>query len=318
MFLEGVSSVVPLLAMICVGFFFAPSKWFGKAGMSFMSSFCLNLAIPFYMFYNVVRAYSRPSELFELFFNLQYPFIIILSGMAIGAVMAAILHIRPPRRGVFINAISLSNTVIMGMPVVASLYGEQILPVTMIFYAANTTLYWTVGVWIIRRETGAKSGKGIFGTLKAVFGTPPMFGFLCGLAWVMLKLPIPMFATRTLGMISACVTPLAMMFIGSVIRFAEFRHIAHWRDMLIAVGYRCLAVPFVTAGICSLLPVAPVVKQVFFILSNMPAMAQLPIVAREVGSDYEYASMVTAITTTISMAMVPVYVFILNYTKFLG
>ncbi len=318
MFLQGVTSVLPLLLLILLGFSVAKSAWFGKSGMAFMSKFCLDLAIPFYMFYNVVRTYSHPRELLELLISLQYPFMIILGGMAFGLIMTFFLRIKPPRRGVFINAVSLSNTVVMGMPVVASLFGDHVLPISMVFYASNTILYWTVGVWILRREVGARSGKGVFGTLKAVFGSRPMIGFLSGVVWVLLQLPVPDFALRTIGMISSSVTPLAMMFIGSVIRFADFKHVTHWRDLLVVVGYRFLIVPVISGIICSLMPVEPVVKQVFFILSNMPSMAQLPIVAKELNSDYEFASMTTALTTAISMAMVPVYVSVLNYTKFLG
>ena len=311
--LEGIASILPLLILIVIGFVCAKQPWFGPKGMDFLTKFNLDIAIPLYLFYSVTRTYSRPSAILELVRNVQYPAILILFGMVVGFVICLFLGIRAPQRSVFINAVSLSNVVVMGLPVVASLFGERVLPIAMVYYACNSLLYWTVGVWLLRRDAGRGGSIGVWGTIKTVFLSRPLLGLMAGVAWVCLGLSLPQFAVKSLGMISSAVTPLAMVFIGSVIRYADFRNIGNSRLLAFIVGYRLLIVPLVAGALCSLFPVSVAMKKVFFILSNMPSMAQLPIMSKEVGGDYELASLTTAVTTALSMIAVPVYVFLMNY-----
>ncbi|MCC8108945.1 MAG: hypothetical protein LIQ30_07870, partial [Planctomycetes bacterium] len=82
--------------------------------------------------------------------------------------------------------------------------------------------------------------------------------------------------------------------------------------------YRYLFVPALTALLCRWLVADATMRKVFFLLCNMPAMAQLPIVAKDVGSDYESASMIAAAATACSMAAVPIYMFLIEYGGILG
>lgn len=304
--------------LILLGVYSAKLPWFGREGMNFLSKFVLDIAIPLYLFYNVTRTYSHPRELLPLLYNLCYPVTITLIGMFIGFLMTRLLGIKPPQRGIFINAVSLSNVVVMGMPVVVSLFGNEVIPAAMVYYTSNTVMYWIVGVWLLRLDVGGGKKMGAWKTIRTVLLSRPLIGFMCGVAWVIFNEPLPAFASRTLGMLSSAVTPLAMIFIGSVIRHSDFRKISHLRELAFIIGYRLFAVPVITAMLCRAFPIDLTMKKVFFILANMPAMAQLPIMAKEVEGDYELASMATAMTTAISMAAVPFYVFALEYFQFLG
>ena len=90
------------------------------------------------------------------------------------------------------------------------------------------------------------------------------------------------------------------------------------RDLRVLLPYKYLFSPVLAACVCWLLPVTPFMKQVFFIQASMPAMAQLPIMAKELDSDYEFASVVTALTTTISILTVPLYIFLMEHTGIFG
>jgi Predicted permeases len=315
MALQGVLAVLPLLIMALIGFSCAKLPWFGRRGLNFLSKFTIGIAIPLYLFSNVTRVYSHRSELIGLFYDLRYPVILVVISVVLSSIAAKLLDIKPPQRGVFINATSFSNIVVMGMPVVVSLFGEEVLPILMIFYACNTISYWTLGVWLLRREAEDRMPLGVWGTIKEVLSNRPLQGFLLGLLWIFFELPIPGFINKTLIGIGNSVTLLAMMFIGSVIRFADFSSISRFRELILLLGYRYLLVPLFSGFFCWMLPVDSVMKQVFFILSNMPAMAQLPIMAKEVRSDYELASMATALTTAICMVAIPVYIMIMEYTQ---
>ena len=137
---------------------------------------------------------------------------------------------------------------------------------------------------------------------------------MIGILWVLLGIPVPGVMAETMAAISGGVTMLTMLFIGAVIRFADFRNIGKVRSLRVLLPYKYLVTPVLAGFLCWLLPMPLLMKQVFFVQSNMPAMAQLPIMAKEVGTDYEFASITTAVTTTISMATVPLYIFLMEYS----
>lgn len=61
-----------------------------------------------------------------------------------------------------------------------------------------------------------------------------------------------------------------------------------------------------------LLPVTQEMREVFFMLTVMPAMAQMGIMAREYDRDYEFACTVITVTTVISMVTIPVFMYLMQ------
>jgi len=51
-------------------------------------------------------------------------------------------------------------------------------------------------------------------------------------------------------------------------------------------------------------------------LSSMPAMAQMGIMARQYDSDYEFACTVITVTTLISMVTIPVFMLLMQHFAF--
>ncbi|MCD7896178.1 MAG: AEC family transporter [Planctomycetaceae bacterium] len=317
-FLRSVTSVAPLLIAIATGYVIAKKPWAGESGMAFLSKVSMNYAIPPYLFLTMTRTYHSPADLLFLFYNLRYPVVITVVGFAFAMAAAAAFRIQPPKRGVFINAVTLCNTVLMGLPVVASLYGNEVVPIAMIFYSANTIIFWTAGVWFLRRELPAEPGFNWTVAVRQIFSSRPLMAFCLGVVWVLLGLPMPEFLARTCELAGGAMTPLSMLFIGFVIRFADITAPGKLRNLGFVLLYRYLFVPALTALLCRWLVADATMRKVFFLLCNMPAMAQLPIVAKDVGSDYESASMIAAATTACSMAAVPIYMFLIEYGGILG
>ena len=60
------------------------------------------------------------------------------------------------------------------------------------------------------------------------------------------------------------------------------------------------------------MPVPSEMKQVFFVLSTMPSMTQMGIMAKEYESDYEFACTVITATTIVSMLTIPVFMYLMQ------
>ena len=87
---------------------------------------------------------------------------------------------------------------------------------------------------------------------------------------------------------------------------------AFGRDLFAALAARFILVPIMSILFLRMMPIAPMMKQVFFMLSTMPAMTQMGIMARQYDSDYEFACTVITMTTIISMCTIPVFMYIMQ------
>lgn len=313
MVLQSIKSVFALMTLIGIGYYFTGKPWFGKQGMDFLSKFTVDVTIPFYMFYNIYRDIGSREALLSLIFKLPVTFFLILVCIALAAVMAAVIKVGNGRRNTFVAAAGFPNVVFIGFPVIQALWGSEVTSIGVIYYISSTLLFWTIGIWLLQRDGKAvdRSGNQILKNLKMLI-SPSIVGMLLGMAAIYFRIMVPDFILTPLSMISGVTSPLALIFIGSVIRNMDHGTLKFGRDLYAALAMRFLAVPVAAVVFLRLMPISTEMKQVFFMLSTMPAMTQMGIMAREYESDYEFACTVITLTTIISMLTIPLFMYIMQ------
>lgn len=313
MVLQSIKSVFALMTLIGIGFYFTGKPWFGKGGMDFLSKFTVEATIPFYMFYNIYKDIGSREALFSLVTKLPVTFAMILVCIGISAAAASVLKIGDGRRNTFVAAAGFANVVFVGFPVIQALWGEGVASIGVVYYIASTFLFWTVGIWLLQRDSKSfEGGKGQFFKNLKMLICPPIIGMLLGMIAILLGIRVPDFILTPLSMISGVTSPLALIFIGSVIRNMDVKTIRFGRDLYAALALRFLILPCAMVVFLRLMPVSAEMKQVFFMLSTMPAMAQMGIMARTYESDYEFACTIITVTTIVGMLTIPVFIFLMQ------
>lgn len=312
MVFHAIESVLSLLLLILLGFWLTGQKWFGPAGASVFSKYALKVAIPCYMFYNIRSTCPTRGDLAQLFAALPIPVLIILASLVLGLILAKAFRVERARRGVFLNVVTFSNAVFVGFPVVTSVLGDASLPDAMVYYMANTLLFWTLGVWLLRRYGASGEGQTAAQAVKGIF-SPAILGLLAGIASILLDVPVPVFLMKPITMLKETSVPMAMIFIGSVIRTTDFRAARLGRDLALVLAMRFVAVPLCVAVLVQALPIDGLMKQVFFLLSTMPAMTQLGIMAKETDSDYHFAAVLIGLTTAVSLCAIPLFMALMSH-----
>lgn len=313
MVLQSIKSVFALMTIIALGYYFTGRPWFGKTGMDFLSKFTIQATIPFYMFYNIYRDVGTRENLFDLVTKLPVTFGVTLLSICVGALAGRLFRVDPKRMSTFIAASAFPNVVFIGFPVIQALWGENISTVGVVFYIANTVTFWTIGIWLLQRgKVQNTDGNSQFVENLKKLINPPIIGMTCGIIAVLLEIQVPDFVQKPLSMISGVTSPLALFFIGSVIRNMDKSSMKFGRDLFAALAARFILVPIVSVLFLRMMPISVEMKQVFFMLSTMPAMTQMGIMARQYDSDYEFACTVITMTTIISMLTIPVFMFIMQ------
>jgi len=306
---SALGSVFSVILMIGLGFALAKRGWFEGKSSALLSRLVVSVALPAYMISNLMSGYDK-DELLSMLPGLPVPFAVMLASFAIAAGLAALFRIAPGRRGTFASMFALSNTIFIGLPVNLLLFGDASLSYVLLYYIANTTLFWTLGSYGIGRDGAIRSGKpkpALFSTegLKRIF-SPPLVAFLAAVAMILIGTQLPKSIMDFCKTIGAMTTPLSMLFIGIVIARVEWRKIKFEKDYLLILAGRFIIAPCILILLVRFRDFPLLMKQVFLVQATMPVMTQTPILAEAYGADAEYAGIGTSLTTVLSMVTIPV------------
>lgn len=309
--LNAVQSVLSIIIMIALGYVLSFKGWFDDKSSALLSKLVVNIALPAYMISNLMSTYDK-QKLLELRNGLVIPFASMGICYLISMFIAKVIKVDAARIGTFCSMFSLSNTIFVGLPVNLALFGENSVPYVLLYYIANTTLFWTIGVYGISKD-GNSNQKNIFtfDTIKRIF-SPPLTGFLVAVILILLGVKLPSSIMDTFKYLGNLTTPLSMLFIGIVIYSVNKKELRVTASMLVILAGRLLVAPLLVFGACHLWGLPILMKKVFIIQAAMPVMTQTPIIAKTYNADYKYAAVMTTATTIASLVSIPFYMLLLS------
>ncbi|MBM6754252.1 AEC family transporter [Lactobacillus alvi] len=303
-FLAALSGVSVILIMVLVGFIANEHQWFSPVSPKIISRLVTQVALPAYMISTITKQFSA-NELHVLLPDLRYPVISMVILFALSLAIARALAIRQSHLGLFSSMFFNSNTVFIGLPINLALFGTPSIPYVLVYYMANTTFFWTLGVWLIQKD-GTGMAKINFKQALGKLFSPPLLGFIVAVILVVLHIHLPKFIVQTCGYLGGLTIPLSMIFIGIAISNAGLSRIRFTRDAWGILLGRFLIAPALMALLVLPSSMPALMKQVFIIQAAMPVMTNAPVVSKLYHADSEYAAVMVTETTVLSIIVIPI------------
>ncbi|MEI6873791.1 MAG: AEC family transporter [Spirochaetota bacterium] len=308
--LSALEAVVSILLLILLGFVLAKRNWFDSGSTGLIGRLVISVSLPAYMVANLLGGYDR-ARLLAMLPGLPVPFAVMLLSFAIGALVARLARVSEGRRGTFASMFSLSNTIFIGLPVNLVLFGEGSLPYVLLYYIANTTLFWTLGIHGIGGDGAKRSGIArvpllSLGSLRRVL-SPPLVAFVAASLLVLAGFKPPAFLLDLARTVGNMTTPLSMIFIGVTLAAVDWRLVRPSLDMALLLLGRFAIAPLILVLTVAWTDLPSLMKKVFLIQASMPAMTQTAIVARTYGADEAYAGLLTSMSTIASLVTIPLF-----------
>jgi malate permease and related proteins len=311
-FVNSFESILSIIIMILLGYILTRKGIFNDNTAKTFTTMVIKISLPAYMIWNLTNTFDR-EKLLDLVGGLIIPFISMLACYFVGMLISKLINVDPKHQGVFNCMFFVSNTVFIGLPINLALFGEKSIAYVLLYYIANTTLLWTLGIYSISRDGDGYKPKVLsYQTLKNII-SPPLIGFLIGIFFVMTDIKLPLFIEDVCKYLGNCTTPLSMLFIGISIYSVKLNEISLSKDMAALVLGRFAIAPILVFLITLFIPVPSIMKEVFIIQSAMPIVTSAAIIAKAYNADYKYAAVMTTVTTVISMIMIPIYMVMFNY-----
>jgi len=307
LFLTSITSIIPIIAIIVLGYILQVKGWFGDDFGPNLSRLIMNVALPASIFVSVMK-YLTLDKLISLSGGLLYTFVAFILGYIVAYIAVVVFKVRPGRRGTMINTFVNANTIFIGLPLNVALFGEQALPYFLIYYITNTISTWTLGVYLMTSDSKSGQSKKTskFDWKKLL--PAPLVGFLVALIVLILRISIPDFATNTLTYVGNIVTPLSLIYIGIVLAKAGLNTITFDKDTIVTLVGRFILAPLIMLLVLKFFApnMAIVEFKTFMIQSATPALAVLPILANQGKGDVEFSTNVVTLSTVLFIVVIPI------------
>lgn len=309
--MNAVQSALSIVIMVSIGYILSKKGWLDERVSSLFSKLLINIALPGMLFSNVMTSFNI-DKLIQSGTGLIVAFISIVISYGASILVSRVLRISIKRRGTFQAMFTFSNTMFIGLPVNLAIFGEQSVPYALLYYLANTTLFWTIGIYNIRRDSLLK-GESMFSieSIKKVF-SPPLIAFFIAVILMVLRIKIPQFIMDTSKYMGNLSTPLSMLFIGSVIFSMGLKEIKFDKDAIALMTGRFIITPLLVIVFLCYFPVPELMRKVLVVQSAMPVLTQSAIASKAYNGDYKYAASMVTLTTGIGLIAIPFYVYLLT------
>lgn len=314
-FLHSLNCVVILLILGGTGYVTAARGWYDKNSSALMAKLVTFLSLPAYLFSVVMQTLTH-DQLLMLVGAMATPFLAVWCSFAVSRLFVKVFRVDDVHSGVFSGAFTATNNMFIGVPVSLALFGEEAMIPTLLYFFANTTFFWTVGNYleaadgmhIMKREPPKVLS---LDTVKRVF-TPPLCGFLTALVFILIDWTPPSAVMDAAKYMGGITTPLALVFVGSMLYRIGIRNIRLTKDMLLIHVGRFVICPLICLALVWLIPIPPLFAKVYVIQAGLPCITQIAVLAQFHRADVAFATTAVASTTLVSLASLPVWMIVLT------
>ena len=304
---NGLNSVGSIFIMIGTGFYLAKKGLLNQETNNLFCKLLMQVALPLMIISSLPQSFTL-EELVGSFRGILIAFVSLLLTYAVSYVITLVLKIDKRERGLFCALFSISNVLMIGLPINISLFGKGSTPYVALYYMVNTISFWTIGVYNIKKYSSKNEDLGILGNIKNVF-SPPLIGLIIGIALIVSGLELPSFLNTSFNYIGQLCTPLSMLYMGTVIYSMNFKEIKIDITTIATLMGKFIVSPLIMIFLLSLFELPVLLGKVFIVQAAGPIMTQIAIVTEYYDVDSKYAAFMVGLSTIIYMFIIPVYVF---------
>ncbi len=216
------NAIIPIFSIIGLGYVVRRKKLVEEQGLKNFNHLAFCIFLPCQLFKNVFD-----SELHNEWNPKFVIFTICCVLVVYGLTFFSVLFVEkiPKRRGVMIQAIFRSNFVLLGIPLVSSICGEERLGAAPIMIAIIVPLFNVLAVITLESFRNTKiSGTAI---IKGILTNPLIIASMAGLLAKLIHFPfyeITMLSAAV-GYLAQIATPLMLFILGASFRFSSIRSV---------------------------------------------------------------------------------------------
>lgn len=308
-FFVALGGVVPLFCLMAVGLFVRRVRLLTDEELFHVNGMVFRVFFFFMMFYNIYAA-KPGTTVSPLLVGLGAGGVLLTALVATGVV--CIFEKDNARRGVIVQAAYRGNYVLMGVPLVANIFGSDAVAIPTMMIAAVVPLYNVLSVFILETFRGGRFD--LLNILRSVVMNPMILGGILGALCRVAELHIPAPILRPAAEIAAATTPVALIILGASFRGGSFH--THLPQLIGAIAARLVIVPGIMLAIAIALGMRDVELVTLIAIYATPCAVAGFAMAQQMQADADLAGNCVVYSSALSCFTIFGWVFLLKTLGF--
>lgn len=299
--------LVGFAIMLVIGYICIKCKVYGEETLNGIRQIIVNVGIPLMVFANATSGATRDDLINSGVVLVLAVIVYVVLGLVMWCI-ARIMRLSVDRGHVFQIAFMFGNIGFIGLPLMVALFPER----GALYYAlvalVEQALLWTYAVWALKpqakrnEEAREPLGQRIRGIIS-----PGLVAVVVSLLAILLGVQIPDVIISPLKTVGSMATPLSLMYIGGLFALRDWAGTLRRPELYVGVIVKMIIMPI--AFYCLFTYVPPLLGftldseavHAITIISGMPTMATLVILAERERNHAEYAVGLVLLTMVASL-----------------
>lgn len=306
-FTTALNAVIPFLCYLSLGYACRRAGAVDIPFLNRLTKLIFAVMFPFMTFNNIYGASrdSIPSGTLLLFVAVG---ILAVEGISLALVPRIVKE--NPRRGVVIQALYRSNFVLFGLPLTASIYGEDKTAVAAMLVTVVLTIYNITSVIILElfnQQEGKLEGKKLFVKLVK---NPMLQGCFVGLVFFFCGIRLPSFLETPISNFADMTTPLAMFALGGTLQFRQMRR--NGKVLLTTLSAKMIFIPLILVLLGYAIGLREIELFLVAAVFGTPVASGSYPMAMNMGGDGELAGQLVFASTVVSVVTMFLWIFFMG------
>ena len=267
-----------------------------------VSKLVMRMALPAYIFINTAEGATRQG-LAESLLVIPLAALLYILLFLLSILLEKVFHLKGNRSHVFRAVVMFGNVGFMGIPLVVELYPDTALLYISLFTILDQGLFWTYGVSLTKPVSEQKE-KISLKNLKNLL-SPALIAIVGATVLVLLNVHLPKLLTTTLSKLGAASMPLSLLYIGGMLSMTDVRKVLRCGELYAEIGLKMLVLPLVFFLVMKLCQVPTDMAGTMTFLTGLPAINMVAMLAKNNGSDGDYAVCAVMMTTIACLITLP-------------
>jgi len=290
-----------LFGIITIGYFVTKRGWMNPKANPKISELIIKLTLPAMIFGSVFteeNAFSKKEVMNILWWGFAlYVILFVLSFMTI-----YLLKPKKEDSGIYQILLIFANTGFMGYPLFGALFGPEAIFYIAVMHLPYNILFFTLGVYIIRKSMKADKKKE--NVWKSIF-SPGTIASLLAIFFFIFNLTLPQPMIDMVKTVGSATTPLALLIIGSSLTVVPFDALFKNRKLYFFSFIKLILLPLLVALLIRPFPINDMVRIMIILSTALPSGSLVVMMASQYGDDTELASSAVFLTTVLSALTMP-------------
>ena len=212
--------------------------------------------------------------------------------------------------GAFAQAAARGSAAILGIAFVENIYGDSGMTPMMIVAAVPLFNIYSVIILTVTSSEGKFNGALVKKLLVGVVTNPIILGIAAGMVWSLLRLPMPVFLSKSVHYIASTATPLALLVLGATFKGREA--LQKIGPTIAAAFLKLVAIPAAIFPFAIHMGFRGSELVAIMIMLASPTTVTCYIMAKNMGGDDTLSASVVMTATLLSSVTLTLWVFVMK------